>query len=126
MSVPSPRAVERTLISDVLGWSVVEDPDEAGDFPSAFWSPDEGCYKLLRLEGEDPERFTPTRSFHDVWDVCQVLSESSFEPRLARPVDRGNVRVVVDLGRKEVVAEARSMARALSMAIYQAVDERLI
>lgn len=126
MSVPSPRTVERTLIADILQWPVVDDPGEARDYPAAYWSPREECYNVKRLEGEEPERFTPTRSFRDVWEVSEVLGSNGFAPRLARPLSDGNVRVVLDLGNKEVVAEARSLARALSMAIYQAVDESLL
>lgn len=127
MKVPSPRRVEETLISDVLGWDVVTDPNEAADPPAAYWSPSRGCFNVIRPERQEPEPFAPTRSFRDVWRISEELSrENGFSPRLARPVSRGNVRVVVDLGRREVVAEARSLPQALSMAIYQAAVEQLV
>ncbi|MDP2496798.1 MAG: hypothetical protein Q8W44_02290 [Candidatus Palauibacterales bacterium] len=126
MNPPDSKSIEEALISDVLGWSLVEDPEEADSYPAAYWSPAERCFVVRRLEGRPPERFSPTRCFEDVWEVRERLGGNAFFPRLARPVSERNVRVVADCGPKEVVAEARSVAWALAMAIYQARSEQLI
>lgn len=126
MNPPDSKSVEKALITDVLGWPVVEDPEEADTYPAAYWSPGEGCYLVVGPDGRRPERFSPTRSFEDVWEVRKRLGGNSFFPRLARPVSERNVRIVADCGGKEVVAEGRSLAWTLSMAIYQARNERLI
>ena len=126
MNPPDSRSIEEALITEVLGWSVVEDPEEADSYPAACWSPGDGCFVVHRLEGRRPERFSPTRSFEDVWEVRKRLGGNSFFPRLARPASERNVRVVADCGTKEVVAEARSVAWALAMTIYQARNEQLI
>lgn len=126
MNPPDSKSIEEALISDVLGWSVVDDADQAESYPAARWSPSERCFVVRRREGRRPERFSPTRSFEDVWEVRERLGGNAFFPQLARPVSDRNVRVVVDCGQKEVVAEARSLAWALAMAIYQARDEQLI
>lgn len=126
MNPPDSKSIEEALISDVLGWSVVEHPEQADSYPAAYWSSQERCFVVLQGEGRRPERFSPTRSFEDVWEVRERLGGNSFFPQLARPVSDRNVRVVADCGPKEVVAEARSLAWALAMAIYQARSERLI
>ncbi len=126
MNPPDSKSIEEALISDVLGWTVVEDPEEADSYPAAYWSPGERCFVVRRLEGRPPERFSPTRCFEDVWEVRERLGGNCFFPHLARPVSERNVRVVADCGSKEVVAEARSLAWALAMAIYQARNEQLI
>lgn len=126
MNPPDSKSVEEALITDVLGWPVVEDPEEADSYPAAYWSSRERCFLVLRPDGRRSERFSPTRSFEDVWEVRERLGGDSLFLRLARPVSERNVRVVADCGRKEVVAEGRSLAWALSMAIYQAQSERLL
>lgn len=126
MDAASTRKIEEGLIRDVLGWHVVDDPGRADRYPAAFWSSRERAFMLLRSPDASPTRFAPTRCLRDCLEVRRVLGRDRFDPRLARPVWEGNVRVVADCGSKEVVVEARSLAWTLSAAIYKAASDGLM
>lgn len=118
---PDPYDVDACLIREVLGWSIVEEPDAASAFPAAYWSGEERCFRVLRSPGDEPEPFRPTRSFYDALEVQESLDADRFVTVLSRPVFDGHVRVLADLGGEELVAEGRCLPRVLSVALYEAV-----
>ena len=126
MGPASIRQIEEGLIRDVLGWRVVAGPETADGYPAAFWSPEERCFMLLRSPDAPPTRFSPARCLRDCLEVRKALGDDRFDPRIARPVWEGNVRVVADFGAKEVVVEARSLPWTLSVAMYQAANDGLM
>lgn len=126
MNVGSVKAIEETLIRDVLGWTIADAPGSGERYPLVYWSPAERCFKLQRSPDEPARRFSPTRCLRDCWEVRRAVGDDRFCARLARPVWDGNVRVVCDCGTKEVVVEARSLPWTLSVAIYRAASEGLM
>lgn len=126
MNRPSRKVVEETLISRVLGWPVVAAPDRADEFPCAYWSDSDRCFCVTRDRERTAEPFSPVTCFSDAWEVRRALDGSPFRPALSRPLELTNVRVVADLGSREVVVEGRSLSWSLSLAIYRAAQEGLL
>lgn len=126
MAKPSRKLVEETLIRRVLEWPLVTAADDAGEFPSAYWSESEQCFRVARRREAAPERFSPTTCFRDTLEVRRALDGSPFDAALSRPLETTNVRVVADLGTREVVVEGRSLPWSLSLAIYRAEREGLL
>lgn len=119
---PDPYDVEACLIREALGWTIVDDPDAASEFPAAYWSGEERCFRVLREPEAEAEPFRPTRSFYDALEVQETLGAERFFPVLSRPLFEGHVRVLADLGDEELVAEGRCLPRVLSVALYEAVQ----
>lgn len=126
MGPTSVREIEEGLIRDVLGWHVVDGPDGVNSYPAAFWSSRDRCFMIVRFPGARPTRFSPARCLRDCLEVRKAIGRDRFDPRLARPVWEGNVRVIADCGSKEVVVEARSLPWTLSAAIYKAACDGLM
>lgn len=118
---PDPYDVDACLIREALGWTIVDGPGSASEFPAAYWSGEERCFRVVRGPEQEPEPFRPTRSFYDALEVQESLDPERIFPVLSRPLFEGHVRVLADLGEAELVAEGRCLPRVLSVALYEAV-----
>lgn len=127
MEQPGQQTIEATLIREVLGWKVVESPRKAGDYPAAWWSPNERCHQVVRSPGDPPQRFSPTRSLYDALEVHEVLeANGGLKTCFSRACFDGAVRIVADCGRCEIVAEGRCLPWTLSHILYHALNDGLL